>query len=238
MHQDARNLASVMHALASKLVMEHQTIQYIALEANANYTVRIVLDYKGTLRPIFWFAVSKDGSVYLMPRQTRPTLVSRKLKMAKGKFHFTYLDPVGDQITEKSVLKQAKLSFHPSGVINTPAARLERDSSRSMKEQQLICILLFRHPNEYRVIASPEQRKRDVYIRYPIEDSKPVMGQLYLAPLGAERLVQVESFAYQVNLFFRYMGLKGIRDLFLQLVLGHGDAAQWPPLSWVLFPTK
>ena len=35
-------------------------------------TIRIVLDHSGAWRPVFWFEVSTDGSIYLGPR-LKPT---------------------------------------------------------------------------------------------------------------------------------------------------------------------
>lgn len=197
--------------------------------------IRILVEYCQSWKPIFWFKLAHDGSVYLGPRYTEIVELSQgTAKHLEGsQFRVSYAD--GATITNPEVRKQAKLSFHSSGVINTPAGRLARPSLRSLSDQQLLCLAVFQHPSAFAAIDNSSVKNRDVCLRYPIDVVRPLCCHLYVMPREKTRPITPASAVYQMNLLFEYSALDGIPNVVLQLVLSHGAEGPWPPHSCLVF---
>jgi hypothetical protein len=196
--------------------------------------IRVLIEYGGSWRPIFWFQVSRDGSVYLGPRYVDITqLLYGAASRVEDGFRVSYGN--GAAITDPEVRKRAKLLLHASGVINTPAGRATRPSLRSLSEQQLLCSALFQHPGAFDVVDIAAIKRRDVCLRYPIEEARPLWCHLYVAPGMNNQVVKPASAVFQLNALFKYAALDGVPDLVLQLVFGHGAAGPWPPHSYLVF---
>jgi hypothetical protein len=197
--------------------------------------IRILVEYGQAWRPIFWFQLARDGSVYLGPRYTEITELRQgnAVPLEDSQFRVSYAD--GAAITDPEVRKKAKLSLHASGVINTPAGRFARSSLRSLSDQQLLCLALFQHPSAFAIIDMAAVKNRDVCLRYPIDEARPLWCHLYVSPKEKTRVVTPTSTVFQLNPLFEYSGLEGVPDLVLQLVLGHGPEGPWPPHSYMMF---
>ncbi len=206
-------------------------------ETSAGDRIRIAVNYGNMWRPIFWFEVSKDGSVYLGPRLTSISELRQGSKPV-GHESTTIKYSEGEIVKDSAILKSSKVSFHASGAINSAGDRLFRDSLRKLTQQQELCLALFRHPQNYSSIAKEKIRKRDVCLNYHLDENRPIQGLLFIAPKNNMRLVQVQPSTYQVNLIFPFSGLQGCQDLILQLVLSHGAKGAWPPYTYTLFKTK
>ena len=200
--------------------------------------IRIVLEYDGLWRAVFWFSVARDGSVYLGPRYVALDEIKRgEAKPVDGTLlRVDYGD--GDAITDPEDIKAAKLSIHASGVINAPGGRLSRRSLRELSEQALLCSILFVHPSAFEPTNAASPRKRDIRLNYPINEDCPLWGHLYVAPAGKLKIVTPTSAAHQVNLLFEYVRLDGVPDMVVQFVLGHGATGPWPLRSYLLIPSR
>ncbi len=217
--------------------MSQELIACPLYNPDAGDRLRIVIHYAGVWRAIFWFQLARDGSVYLGPRYVEITLLryGAAEKMEGRQFHVSYSD--GTEIADPEVCKRAKLSFHASGIINTPAGRLTRGSLRTISEQQLLCSAVFQHLSTFEPIQEGAVKKRDVCFRYPVDEGRPLWAHLYVASKEKAQRVRTPSAVFQINSLFEYSGLDGVPDLLLQLVLGHGAAGPWPPQTYLLFPT-
>jgi len=196
--------------------------------------LRISVEYEGTWRPIFWIELAKDGSVYLSPRKNKIKEL-RHGKYALNDEQIRVLYSGGTEITDYEALKKAKLSFHGSGVINAPMGRMKRTPLRSIEGQELLCVVLFEYPSKFDSISQGAVRKRDVCLRYPVDEQSPLCAYVYVAP--RERVVPAihRSEAHQLTLMFQYSSTPEIEALTIQMVLCHGQQGSWPPFTYVLF---
>lgn len=199
--------------------------------------IRIVVRYRNSWRPIFWFKLSKDGSVYLGPRLTEISEIKSGKASPIGDNQFRVQYSEGERIDNPELLTQAKLSFHGSGIVNTPGGRTSGEKIRSLNDQVLLCVTTFRHLSHFDVIDETEIKGRDVCLNCPIDESRPLWGQLWIAPSTNEHPVlhNSEAVKWQINAFFRYQGVQEIKKLTIQFVLAYGVEGPWPPHSSVLF---
>ncbi len=201
---------------------------------NLGDQIRILIEYANGWRPILWFELEKDGSLYLGPRKIEITELRHGSHVLNGEqIRVLYSD--GTEITDPEARKKAMFSFHASGVINTPMGRTRRAPLRSLEGQELLCVALFQHPSQFAVVSQDTVRKRDVCLRYPVDEQSPFWARLFVAP--RERVVPViqSSVAYQLTLMFQYSSASEIAALTLQMVLCHGPKGPWPPYTYVLF---
>lgn len=213
-----------------------ESLREVAIyDIQAGDRIRLVVNYAHAWRPIFWLMVGKDGSVYLGPRYANITRLRKGVAAVKeGAARITYGE--GREVTDSAGLKAAKLSIHASGVVNAAGERSFRESLRSIAEQQQLCGIVFQHPGHYAEEATI--RKRDICLRYPIDEARPLSRFLYVAPLGRQQLVVQPEATYQVNLLFEITKLSGAPNLALQFVLTHGSVGPWPPSTYLYWATS
>lgn len=191
--------------------------------------VRIAIEYAGSWRPIYWIELAKDGSIYMGPR-TRKTrkLLHGTCKVNNGQFRMLYSNCI--EVTDPEVRKKHKLSFHGSGIVNTSLFRTKRASLRTLDAQELLCVVLFRHPSKFAAIPDAV-RKRDVCLRYPVDEQSPFYAAIYVAPRDKVVPVFNDQLAYQLTMMFEYPSAPGLTALTLQMILGHGVQGTWPPYT-------
>jgi hypothetical protein len=198
-------------------------------------TVRILIEDAGEWRPILWMEVSEDGSVYVGPRKVVISELRHGIARRLDDDHIRVLYSDGLEIADEEVRKKAKLSFHASGIVNAPMGRATRNALRSLESQELLCLVLFQHPKEFGAVPFSAVRKRDVCLRYPIDEQRPIWARLYIAPDRKSIPVLDDSVAHQLNLVFEYPASPKIDAVTLQVVLSHGPKGPWPPYTYMLF---
>ena len=211
--------------------------EYRKYSPNAGDRIRIAIHYNECWRPIFWFKVASDGSIYLGRRYINITELRKGSQPTQdGIATIRYAD--GQTVNDPSLVKAAKLSFHASGTIHAAGERLSRQPLRELDEQQLLCHVAFQHPQCFATVPTSEIKKRDVCLRYPIDESYPIQAQFFVAPHEKARWIDVESAIKQMNLLFEFSGLTDVPGLSAQLVLHHGPAGSWPPYSYVVYQAQ
>jgi hypothetical protein len=217
--------------------MTTQPVECAIYNPNFGDRVRILIEYGGAWRPIFWIEIEKDGSIYLGPRKIEVTELRHGAYSLNGaQVRVLYSD--GTEITDPDVRKRAKLSFHASGVINAPMGRRARRTPlRTLESQELLCVALFQHPSQFDAISQDTVRKRDVCLRYPVDEHSPFYARLFVAPSKKVMPVIQNSVAHQLMLMFEYPSTPEITALTLQMALCHGPQGPWPPYTYVLFET-
>lgn len=203
-----------------------------------NEKYRILVHYKNKWRPILWFQVKKDGSIYLGPRYENIESLKKGSGIAKnGKIRINYAD--GENITDPNVIKQAgKTSFHASGVISSLGNRQFRNKLRDVKQQELLCMVLFEHPSKFKAVDRP--RKTDICIKYSLDETSPLQAQLYVAPKDSSLIIDNKNLAYQIAMLLSYEGFEESMKsaITLQIKLGHGPKGLWPQQTYLLFPSN
>jgi hypothetical protein len=222
----------VISSFATVLAMSQ--IEVALYETAPGKKVRVVLDHSGGLRPVFWFKVSTDGSIYLGPRLKTVTSMRAGAKHTEQGV-LTVLYEEGEEIKDPSLLK-GKISFHSSGTIYSAGEQLFRDSIRSISKQEELCRVLFANPCTFDAIEG-HPRKLDVCLRYPSDKRCPLQAVCFIAPQKANHVVRIKDAAHQMNLFFPFSGLKGVPDIMLQLILFHASEMPWPPYTYLFFGT-
>lgn len=197
--------------------------------------IRILIEYAGSLRPILWMEFEKDGSLYLGPRKLRATELGqgRANRIDDQHVHISYngIAP----ITDSDIIKKAKLSFHASGIISTPMGRHVRPPLRGLSNQELLCVAAFEHPKQFSAVAIDNVRKRDVCLRYPVDEDRPLWACLYVAPSKNAIPVVHSTATYQATLMFVYPATTALVDTTLQVALCHGPEGPWPPYTFLVF---
>ncbi len=213
---------------------QSKTIEVPIYEPSPGDRVRVVIYYDGRWRPIFWFRMHKDGSIYVAPR-IKPISSLRKCAMKiKGESTYIKYSDGQDIIPQKG----SKVSFHASGEIKSADELSFRDTIRNMKEQQELCWVLFHHISQYSPINDTEIRDRDVCLRYPIDEERPLQARLFVAPITNTKLVTIASAIHQINLMFHFSSLDGVPNLCLQLVLSNEVKGVWPPSTCLMIVAR
>jgi hypothetical protein len=194
-------------------------------EVGANQPVRVALLFGETWRPIFWVEFGKDGSIYLGPRHAHPFAVAKGSKIVHGGSGTITIDLDEAEPVAAEAAKGGRVTFHPSGLVNFGDERIWRPPFRQLAAPQALCALLFAHPNNYPALT--EFRKRDICLPYPIDESHPLAGSVYIAPKEQATIVPHKTAIKQANLIFE------TPDFVFQLVLAHGPGGAWQQRSVV-----
>ena len=179
--------------------MDHHEIAWF--EPKYKDTVRLVVDYNGALRPFFWFSVGDDQSVYLGPRTTSVSIMKsgQSARRTEHGVRFDYDD--GDVLDPSEFANPSKLSFHSSGMVNAPDGR-SLLGTKNVAGGQLLAHLLFQHQKAFTEIATP--RKKDVVLRQPIHDDRPVVGRLIKYLGRPTSPLPIANCEFQIDLGFGY----------------------------------
>ncbi|MBI2337931.1 hypothetical protein HYU95_02000 [Candidatus Daviesbacteria bacterium] len=197
---------------------------------------RILVNYQQSWRPIFWFKVGSDGSIYLGPRFKNVMTLKKGSKSITGK-QVKILYEEGQEIKNPEILKNAnKISFHASGIVHAAGDKLLRNQIRTMHEQEELCQILFQHPSQYASVSSV--RNTDICLNYAFNEMCPLQGLIFVAPKDRCKFIQIKSIENQITLILPYNNLEGTPDLILQIILSHGFVGKWPPQTYLLFKTN
>lgn len=197
--------------------------------------VRIVLDWQGQLRPIFWFSLARDGGVYAGPRaESEPGEVrhGRGIPGPDGTCEVKYTD--GERVTDPG---KPKLSFHPSGVVHLPASRLFRKPLASIVEPSLLCHVAFQHPRSFAAIEADRFADHDVLIALEADESRPLLAWLHFLP-GSTGFIEPACLNWQIDLVFRCSGFQPLADFRLAFAIGPGPVGAWPPSTYLFVPEE
>ena len=205
-------------------------------EPDLDDRIRILIEYKESWKAIFWLMVSKDGSVYLGPRKKRIlSLRKGSTQSVNGNISVNYSD--GTEITNKELFKNAKISFHASGIINSTGERNFRGSLRNIQQQELLCTVLFQSLDRFDSIPMNKLKARDICLKFPIHEGYPLFMYVFVAPTPKVTLNYFESAKDQVNILLPYKELEGTPNLTVQLNLTTDAKGPWPPYTYILYPT-
>jgi hypothetical protein len=217
--------------------MNHR-IETAYFEPNPGDHVRIIIEFEGQWKPIFWIEVARDGSIYLAPRKKRIKSIRHGIsKPINGSININYSD--GEIIENKELYKGVKTSFHASGAINGIGNRKYRDSLRNLKEQQMLCFLLFQHPEKFDSIQQNQLKARDICLRFPVEEKNPIAAYIHISPEEKTQIVEFNDVLNQVNIILPYKGLENCNNIVVQInlisILNEGE---WPPYTYEVYPTN
>lgn len=129
-------------------------------------------------------------------------------------------------ITDVNARKHLHLSFHPSGVVNYLDARSARPDWRSLLRAQQLCAMIWEHPKGF---PAAIRRHRDLVLRYPVCEAKPIFGSLAVVPLG--QLALLPEAEFQQIIECSVIGRQPVPRLTVQLALAHGMEGQWPAFT-------
>jgi hypothetical protein len=181
--------------------------------------------------------VGNDGSIYIAPRKKKIIIIRKGNSVAKnGMVPVDYSD--GDIISNKELYKGAKTSFHASGIINSIDSRSYRNSLRNISEQEELCSVLFQHPDKFDNIAFDKQQNRDILTKTPIEEKSPLLARVFVSAIEKTEPIFDNIVRNQINIILRYTGLKDCVDFDVQINLGCIGKGDWPPYTYILYPTN
>lgn len=190
--------------------------------------MRVLVHYDGSARPIVWFSVGTDGSVYFgLSRPAGSLGYGGGKANSFGEVTVKYSD--AQEVSDPEFRKRIHISFHSSGVINLGGMRWQRSSWRQLTQSHQLCLFLLEHPSRFPPATGI--RKRDFIVNYPVDDARPVQGKLFVSPKGT--VVGLKDVVYQTPLVFNVSGLAEMPPMYVELVLGHGMAGSWPQRTCV-----
>jgi len=214
------------------------TIESAIFDPNPDDRIRILVEHKGVWKALFWIKVSKDGSIYLSPRYTNPKILKtgKSVPNDNGLINIKYSE--GVKIKDLSQANKAKMSFHASGIINFLNMRTKRNTLRNLAEQEQLCTMFFQYPGKFDTIPTENLKKRDICLRYPIEEDYPIFMHVFVAPTPKFQLVDMGVEKHQVNLVLQYNNIENIGDFTVQLSIFAPAKGEWPPYTYVIYQTN
>jgi hypothetical protein len=193
--------------------------------------VRVGIEYRGGWRPMFWFQLAKDGSLYLGPRFKSVTSVRKGFESTPGPV-VTIDFGAGEPMPAPLLTDGTKVSFHSSGLITSAGERLWRPPLRHMRKQHRLISILFQHPTAFRV---EKPKLDDVVLSYPVDEGFPLMCSVYIAPLEQEQPVVFEDARYQASLIFSLSGFDDGAARIVQVLFYDGRLQDWPDGTLLVF---
>lgn len=172
------------------------------------------------------------------PRVTKPKITKTGKTKPDDKGSITINYSEGVELNDISQGSKAKTSFHASGIINSLGGRQMRRSLRTIQEQEQLCILFFQHPDKFDTIPIEKLEKRDICLKYPIEDDYPIFMYIFIAPTSQLKLVNMGTDRHQVNLVMQYNNIDSIGNVAVQLSIFTPSKGKWPPYTYVIYPTN
>lgn len=204
---------------------------------------RIIAIYKNTCRPMFWFKVSRDASIYCGPYRNssniREIYTGSSIKDKNGVLTFN-LDNIrqnGNYINPNET-HGMKVSFHGSGIIHSiDGSRVFRAPIRNLTSQEELFITMFSHPDTFDEMTPP--RPYDIPLRINLEDAYPLALQVSISKpentvLGCFPSDKKDS----INMIFQYHGVETVGNLNLQFSFGMPSEGPWPDLTLMTFPVQ
>jgi hypothetical protein len=204
-------------------------------EPKINDRIRLVLTYEKRVRPILWFQVKRDGSIYFGIRRNNPPVMKKGSKVVEGStIRFNYSE--GEIVDSIRARNNPRVSYHTSGEVHLAETVFPGMSMNSITKTELIVFLIFEHLTK--AFSLTKQEKHDIAIPFKFEEDKPLMGPLYVSPsnIGSQRLrpIYFPKAVSQTNLFFGYSNLDGCQDFTLQVALYNVAGGPWPPYSYII----
>jgi len=111
--------------------------------------IRVAMLYERLWRPLIWFRVGRDGSIYMGMLLREPTIgktVSKVVPQPPVTIIYDEARPIANQ----EALKSSRVSFKASGEIHMGGKVLRGPRLETLSIQTLLCLFLFVHPSRYR----------------------------------------------------------------------------------------
>ena len=210
-------------------------------ELPAGDRVRLLFEYDGHYCPLFWFSVGKDASFYFGIRKRALTEAKKAcVELDQSSLQTTIRYDQGSPIEPANGVLDTKISVHASGIVHTgmrPGIRFVREKMlRDLRDPTMICLAVFQHPREFECVKSI--RKRDVLLKYPIDECSPFWVQVHASPDHVLPVLDTASASYTSTLFFQCCGMHCGIGLSITITICHGPILPWPPYSYVVFPPE
>ena len=193
---------------------------------------RISVHYDGAWRPLLWFRIGKDGSVYLGLLQGQPAFGASGNVSGKQTVNIKYKD--GKLLTARDLRKGSRVSFKASGEIHMSSRNLNGESLEHLAKPRQLCLALFTHPSRYRPRAPLSEKNFDVELAdFPIDETRPLYASVHIAPWDGTQVNApqgLKSMKVWQSLAFGFSGLTRAPDYALGITIGHGVEGPWPRL--------
>lgn len=112
-------------------------------------------------------------------------------------------------------------------------------SLKNLTEGVQLCQMLFAHPEQYSPAQKQLKNDVDVFIEFPIDNSRPLLGSLYVQPWDQNEIYITKcepnmEVCFDVRMVFP--DLHTSPDL--RLTIGYGLAGIWPEMPVIVVPHK
>jgi hypothetical protein len=198
--------------------MRKYKVLEIGFKPKVNDKIRLVLKVVNQLKPIFWFTLGRDGSVYFglsLKRSDQTYLSWQLVKNIEGTIKFNVNDG------KRCFGDIKKISHHGnSGFVHMPYGRGFSKDIRNIQEQIEICKLVL--PPQRKIETILQARKKDIVLEYPATDCCPVFLHFHISPLGKQKPLIIPQAKDGLCFAIKFSNLIEISDRIFQITLWHG----------------
>jgi hypothetical protein len=200
--------------------------------------VRIALLHEGVWRPLIWFRVGNDGSIYIGLLTEQPFMAKVLSKEASRVVAIKY-DETQDL---KELPSSSRISFKASGEIHFGDQKLDGIPLAQLSRTRQLCLFHLAHPSTYTPPKKHLAHDYDVGIaEYPVDEKRPLYGGVIVAPSTAGQISlpsKLSSMIAAASVCASFSGLTRTPDLIVQVLIGHGVEGPWPELPGVVILSK
>jgi len=207
-------------------------------EIQKNDHIRFVAPYNGKFYVLFWLSVSADGSVCCGVRDlAAKKYATGTIQCQNGKNVLDW-SKLPEMVEAEDLNRLKKMTFHSSGKIHSVkyGEVTLRKALHEITTQEELFLALFKEPSQYEEINGTA-KKKDIPILAMIPEGHPVFLQAFIAPKEQYCDVTINRGVHQYNAVLECNGIAGIGDIVIQLCFSFSDKAEYPPYSYMIWPT-
>lgn len=207
-------------------------------EIKVNDHVRFIAPYQGKFYVLFWIEVSADGSICCGIRDLAGKKYTTGTIQSQNGRNVLDWSKLPEMIEAEDRNRLRKMTFHQSGRIHGVkyGEVTFRKPLSEITAQEELFLALFKEPNQYSEIKGKAQKK-DIPILSEIPERHPIFLQAFIAPKGQYQDVTINHGKYQYNAVLECNGIVGVGDIVIQLCFSFSDKAEFPPHSFMIWPT-
>lgn len=205
------------------------------IKDNKRKTMRILINIKGNLVPIFWFKIGNDGSLYCSLYGKNETIIKGGKTISQdGVISVNYDE--GLQIPCDK-LDNKRISFHKSGVIHGYKKKSLGFSTPfdEIYKSEYLCDVLFQDLIDLDTIK--QSRKRDIVIPYNYRSGHALFGVLLISKEDIPTIPYMSGATAQTNIIYCLECLDGAEFIKVIFVL-YDSINMWPSYNYIIYPLK
>lgn len=202
--------------------------------------IRIAITNQNNNYGLIWIELGNDGSIYTNLIEEVHRFFLSKKEIISGENTKVCYDEVEklEPIEDKEFLKGNKHSFHPSGVkhilkqSDTLETKTFWKNINNLDKKENVCSYIFKEINTYKILET--ERKKDIYIEYPIEENFPIACNISIQPYSEKNnIIKTKlNVKFQYNIYLVYEEVEKFMPIVIEIVFYHKNKAPYPDYTY------